>query len=138
MNLDKITTFQEKREQESTSNANMTQITDTQNVLRNKFEKACMNRFNHEQEVNQALKPLTSIPSPSSLTSISISDLDSRENVFSLRKLSTTSNKFQSIGKNDLCERLRVLLNSQIADNVNHTQEINSIIIKLRELGILI
>lgn len=39
---------------------------------------------------------------------------------------------------NELCERLRLLLASQSAGNTNHTQEINSIVEELRELGLII
>lgn len=38
---------------------------------------------------------------------------------------------------NELCERLRLLLASRAAGNTNHSQEINSIIAELRELGII-
>lgn len=38
---------------------------------------------------------------------------------------------------NELCERLRLLIASRSAGNSNHSQEINSIISELRELGVI-
>lgn len=38
---------------------------------------------------------------------------------------------------NELCERLRLLVSSKAAGNTNHTQEINSIVEELRELGLI-
>lgn len=38
---------------------------------------------------------------------------------------------------NELCDRLRLLISSKFAGNTNHTQEINSIVQELRELGLV-
>lgn len=38
---------------------------------------------------------------------------------------------------NELCDRLRLLVSSKLAGNSNHTQEINSIVRQLRELGLI-
>lgn len=38
---------------------------------------------------------------------------------------------------NELCDRLRLLVSSKAAGNSNHTQEINSIVSELRELGLI-
>lgn len=38
---------------------------------------------------------------------------------------------------NELCARLRLLVSSQLAGNTNHSQEINSIVQEIRELGLI-
>lgn len=112
---------QEKTEHESMSNANDTtsKISITQSVIRKKFQKACMNRIEREHDVNQALKPLIANSQTSSST-IAIE----------------TNNEMQN-DPNELCVKLRSLINSSIAKNMDHTHEINSIIAKLHELEIL-
>lgn len=119
MNLNNSTSFQEKQS-ESMSNEIALKITDTRNAIMNKFKMAYMNRLEREHELNQSMKPLTTPP------------------------LSATSNhantKTESMQNdpNKICIRLKVLLNSKNMDNMQHTQEINSIISKLRELEIII
>lgn len=38
---------------------------------------------------------------------------------------------------NEICDRLRLLISSKLAGNTSHTQEINSIVQELRELGLI-
>lgn len=142
MNLDKSAALQEKKEQITTSNWNMKQINYVQNVIRNKFKKACKNRLEHEYSANQAMKPLTA-------KTMSIkNDLPSRANIVSRQSGAKHKIKSRIIRKNDekmhalnpnaLCDKLRLLKNSPIAGNGHHTREINHIIAKLRELEIIV
>lgn len=112
MELNKYTVNEEKTEQGSMLNTISSQIVNTQKAIRNKFEKSCMNRLEHEHDVIQAMKPLVSI-----------------------RSSSLTSTPIPNENPNELCNRLRVLLD---ADDLKHADEINLIVMKLRELEILI
>lgn len=103
---------------------NTSKLNTTQKVIRNKFEKAYKNRLKHEHDVNQAMKTLTS--SPSTLTTNYTIDT---------RSIGITEE--MQYDPNDLCLRLKFLLNSKSADNVHHTREISSIITKLREAKII-
>lgn len=95
-------------------------IADTQKVIKNKFVKAYTNRVDHENDVNETMKPLTC----SHRTTTS-----KPNNKNSLLKINDT---------NELCNRLQKLINSQISRNVNYSQEIEMIISKLHELGIIV
>lgn len=98
----------------------------TQNVIRDKFEKAYTNRLEHEHDVNQVFKPLATPPStPSSMN-------------HAIKTGSVGTKEEMQYDPNELCERLRLLASSQIAGDVNHAQETNSIIVKLRELKIIV
>lgn len=106
------------------------QMCDTQNVIRNKFQKACMNRIDHENKQNQAMEPLhieSSNNEKSSTTTTLIA-----------KQVDCVNEEKEPDDPNELCNRLRLLINSQIADNVNHMHEINSIVAKLAELEILV
>lgn len=117
MKNNKTNTPQEKTEHESVLDASDTtsKISIAQNVIRNKFEKACMNRIEHERDVNQSLKPI-------------IAD--------SLLTTTSANNEMQN-DPNKLCVQLRLLINSSIATNADHTHEITTIIAKLRDLEII-
>lgn len=131
MNLDKSAALQEKKEQITTANVNMKQINYVQNVIRNKFKKACKNRLDHEYSANQAMKPLIT-------TTKSIkNDSPSRENIVS--RQSDAKYKIKSrMNPNALCDKLRFLLQSQFTGNRQHAHEINSLFAKLREQNIIV
>lgn len=93
-------------------------ISATQNVIRKKFVKTYSNRIDHENNVNQSIKPLTCSRSTSK-----------KCNKNSLLKVNNI---------NMLCNRLQKHINSQISTNVNYRQEIRAIISTLRELGIVV
>lgn len=153
MDLDKSTTLQEEGEVDSISNANLLKTFDTQNIIRNKFKKACTNRLERENDANQAMRPLTEISTLAPLSN----DLEYKDNEFSSHNSSKSqiikaihqprlaANKSRSAREkekehdpNELCNRLRLLVTAQIAGNVNKMQEINSIIAELRDLGIIV
>lgn len=146
MEHDESTAIQEKMDQDSGL-----KLTATQNVIRNKFKRAYSNRLEHEHDVSQAIKPITTTD-----------ELESKEDEISLQYLPEASSKpgtqhtakniskqplkFRLIGSseekqqnpNGLCERLRYLLSLQIRGNMNHTWEINSIINELHKQKIII
>lgn len=103
---------------------NVSKFNTTQNVIRNKFEKAYTNRLEHEHDVNQAMKSLTATPStPTTNYAIETRSIEIKEET--------------QYDPNELCLRLKLLLNSKFADNVHHTHEISSIITKLRKAEII-
>lgn len=114
-------------------------LTTTQNVIRNKFEQAYTNRLEHEHNVNRVMNSLTSDSKckEHDFPSQHLSKSSTRKNLQQLQ-LTTESYPIHSNDPNDLCTSLRKLLSSQIADNVNRTHEINSIIDQLREHEIII
>lgn len=99
------------------SNEIASKISDTRNVITNKFKMAHINRLEREHELNQSMKPLT--------TPLSTSN---------------HANKTEPVQNdpNKICIRLKLLTNSRNMGNMQHTQEIDSIITKLRELKIII
>lgn len=124
-------------------------LTATQNVIRNKFEKAYTNRLVNKHDVNHAMKSLTARRLSSSTT-----DLESENNDSSLHNLSkttTTNNSSQlhlvtkinteekNHDPNTLCAILRILLTSspKVGD-MNCMRQINTILDELRELEIII
>lgn len=118
MNINKCRTFQGNMSHEPDS---LAKISATQTVIKNKFVKAYTNRIEHENDVNETMKPLTC----------------SRQRRSTSKK--TNKNSLLNINDiNELCNRLQKLINSQISRNVNYSQEIKMIISKLRELGIIV
>lgn len=116
------------------TNENISQFADTQNVIRNKFEKACMNRHVREQDVHQAMKPLASICQ-------STPDIQQQNSAAAAQNNSNQANKTGLDGTNEpneLCDKLKQLISSMVVGDVNHAQEINAIIMKLREQEILL
>lgn len=121
----------------------------TRNIIRNKFEKAYANRIEREKDVNLAMKPLTA--AHSSAPASSTGKLDIRKEDLSVRHRvkspSKQSKQHQSLSaktrhtrftdSNNLCDRLRLLLTSQLSGNTHHTVGINAIVAKLREQKIL-
>lgn len=145
------------------SNEIVTKIAATQSVIKNKFEKACANRLEHERDVNQMMQPLTAAATKTFSSPTIINDSASQKDDFSLRNLSNSKNAAQQLrlatksyssynnksanmfemyfdNPNKLCNRLRLLVTSRIEDNeiTYRTKEIRSIIAKLQALGILI
>lgn len=132
MGIDKSTSLQEKTDEISRSNAIMMKLAVTQNVIRKKFEKACMNRLEQENDVKQAMKPhMESLNDATSLSiakqSQPITNYKKLQEIRSVQYIKNTNNP------NELCNRLRM-----IAGDVKHVEERNAIIMKLRELEILL
>lgn len=131
-------------------------LTATQNVIRDKFEKAYTNRVEHEQDVNRVMNSLT--------TSTITDESESRNNDFSLRDLSKTTtndtpqlrlsnrrysnqsikprsiktNREKHHNPNELCDNLRMLLASLLTGDTNSMQFINAILDELRDLNIIV
>lgn len=128
---------------------NELKFTTTQNIIKNKFEKAYMKRLENEDDVDNALQSLTK-------DNLSLSSSSLTEDVdFSLPKLSkrTTKNSSQVHLKdvsereqrdpNALCDTLRILLvtTPSVDDDITikiHMQKINDILNELREIKIII
>lgn len=122
VNHGKSTELQEKKEEDSSSKSFNKKITDAKNTIRKKFKKAYMNRLESECEVNRAINPLTR----------------TKRNKFSLPGASAAQ-KIETSDPNVLCTRLRVLLAaSKTSNEVQRTDEMNAIINRLHELGLLI
>lgn len=96
-------------------NAFKLKIADTQNIIRNKFTKACANRLECERSTNQAMQQQTSA-----------------------KIYSNKSRKIETNDPNYLCTRLRVLLTIPNMDEVQHAAEVNAIISHLHASGILL
>lgn len=115
-------------------------LTATQNIIRNKFEKAYTNRVDHEHDVNRTMNYLTS----STITD----DLEAKNKKNSLRDLSKTTgndtpqlrllNKKKHRDPNVLCDNLRMLLTPLFAGDTNSMQLINDILNELRDLNIIV
>lgn len=146
------------------TNAIMSKISATQNVMKNKFEKAYTNRMNREQNLSPVSEQLNVLPSTlmneteSSKEDVSLRSLFESKNKAHQLRLAKKSYSNQAIqprsnamklvdseniirkysdDPNKLSDRLRFLLTSQIA-GVNHTEEINTIISKLHNLNIIV
>lgn len=134
----------------------MSKLSATQNIIRNKFEKVYTNRLEHEQDVEQALKPLTAnasttvIQQPQQQQQHITYDLDLKNNLAKTinstpqLRLSNKSYlkhpaKSKSIKKhcdpNELCDNLRMLLSTPFAVDMN---SINAILGELRNLEIIV
>lgn len=153
MSPDKKTTIRKKTEHNSTANANMVQIVEhTQNIIKNKFKKACMNRLKKEEDEKMFMQPLAAIAA----SSVRSNDVKSKEEDYSLSKApskqrkqeehSTTAASKQRIkcgileksSPNDLCNRLKLLVASQLASKIDNMEEINMIIAQLNDLDIFV
>lgn len=132
MKTDNSNTIQEKIERMSDSNESTAKLTAIQNVIRNKFKKAHLNRLERENDVNHTLNKSKQHSSAikSSLTTMipAIKTIKAGRNI----------EMQYPIDPNDLCTQLRLLINASIAGKVNRTCEINSIIAKLHELEIIV
>lgn len=96
-------------------------------VIRNKFKKTFADRLVHEHNVIRAMKPLTSTISTLSSSSKVAADNHTFKNSL-----------LRTININKLCTRLKKLINSSIKINASCNDEIKTIIIKLREHGIIV
>lgn len=148
MTHEKSAAHQEKTEQESRSSEIRSKLSVTQNVIRNKFEKACKNRLEHEHDAKQAMEPFTQ----NQPLEIKTGDLQFKDNEYSIHDLSNTTTKNSTLqlclppkkkyekhcNSNELCDDLRILLSSLINGNGNCMQEINRIIEELHEQEIII
>lgn len=95
----------------------VSEIFKTQCIIRNKFTEAYTNRLESERNVNQTLQPLVKK---------------------TVKHVDSANEENSSVDLNDLCKRLRLLISTQIASKVDHTEEINTIITKLHDLEILL
>lgn len=126
MSINKSTAFQEKVEPDQN---NISKLITTQSVIRNKFKKAYANRLGCEHDQIQVMKPLTITP-PSTMASTSTA-----------KAPQTCKNSLSETNDiNVLCNRLEKLMNLRIKNknDVNCNQEIKCVIMKLRELGIIV
>lgn len=96
----------------------------TRNIIKNKFKKARKQRLEHENDAAQAIAPLSTIMKPAVVVGGGSSS-------FAL----SVKNQCEP---NALCNKLRQLINSQIAGDVNCTPEILHIIADLRKNEILL
>lgn len=136
MFLNKSTTLQEKTKHNGRAKI-MSQFVNTQNIIRNKFEKAYMNRIKHEQPLLMN----------SSIDGASLSTTKQSRAMKITAKVSDSKNYKKDLetsvlyinNPNELCERLRILLSTMHADdNAKHVEEIHNIIMKLNELDLLV
>lgn len=125
--------------------ASVSKLTATQNIIRNKFEKAHKIRLENEHDVNRAMKPHTA-----SITS----GLESKNNDPRIVSKTTTNHSPQlhlatescsnhviktNDDPNTLCDILRTLLaSSQNVDKIECMRQINAILDELRDLEIII
>lgn len=142
----------DKTESASKSKMLASKLFTTQNIIKKKFKKARMNRVQQENDMNYTMKRLT--PLPCTIASAISSDSQTKElditaRNHSLKKIISknrlaSKTKLMRTGKtkeyniNALCERLRLLLSSQIANNTINTHEINTILRKLHDLEIFV
>lgn len=134
MMLNKSTDYQEKPDDNSIES----KIFTTRNVIKNKFEKVRMSRIELEAEAARTMK-LNNIH-PNVITSDSALSCDSqpKEISFAHPKQNMQLNEETNCIINALCKRLRLLISSPLSNTVNRTQEMNSILDKLRALDILV
>lgn len=99
----------------------------TRNIIKNKFKKARKQRLEHENDAVQAITPLLTIMKPV----VGGSGSSSSSSSFAL----SVKNQCEP---NVLCNKLRQLINSQIAGDENCTPEIMRIITDLRNHEILL
>lgn len=154
MKPEKSGSLQVKKMEKTGSNEIISKISATQNVLKNKFSKAIANRLEHEKNLNQTMQPhlaTTSLKNESeSLHDNSLRNLSNnsknKTQQFRLATKSYLNHAIQSRpmitakhgdNANELCDRLRLLLTSMIAGDVEQAEEINVIIMKLRRQGII-
>lgn len=98
----------------------LAKLTATQKVIKNKFIEAYTSRVEHENDVNELIKPFSHIS----------------------HTISKQRNKNSLLKNNDLnllCNRLQTLINSQqISTNADNKHEMKMIISKLRELDVIV
>lgn len=95
-----------------------------QNIIKEKFSKAFANRIINENNLNHVKQPLL----------MRISDDVSSLPVASSLNVPETS----IIKPNDICNRLRIVVSKMIAGEVQHEGEMKNIIMRLRELEIIV
>lgn len=142
----------EKSLQEKTE-SNEEKFADTQNILKSKFSKAYAFRVENEKNLNKTLQPLFTELSddaiPISIANDSQSMLSKEVNVSKYHKKGLESSTLHSRiadfshqflnDPNVLCDRLRILLSSTVILPDNQSvEEINAIIMQLREQGIIV
>lgn len=127
---------------------NLLKITETQNKIRNKYEKACKNRIENEHAEKQTMEPLAAFAISTTAAEKDKSQITekadhstvnsvSKKNYKAKMKKKKKKNKEEKIDPNILCARLSTLITDEIRNNANHKREKNSILKKLRELNII-
>lgn len=99
----------------------------TQNIIRNKFKKTYSERLVHERNVIRAMKPLTATVAPLSTSS----KVPGSKHAFKI-------NSLRAININDLCTRMKKLVNSTNKNSDACNEDIKTIITKLREHEIIV
>lgn len=148
MSVENSTTLQEKNE----SNEITTKLAATQKAIKNKFSRACAIRLENENNLNHAMQPhqmKTSIEATSQAftkehestptTKFVDGSVHKKDQETSIQYIENGNNTRKSFNNpNELCERLRILLSTMFEGDVNYVEEINAIIMKLREQEILL
>lgn len=86
------TKMNQEKTEGNRSNEIMSKLLDTQNVMKNKFEKAYINRLEREHNINEAMQPLLITSSNEDTSPSSINETDSQQES-SLRNLAISKNK---------------------------------------------
>lgn len=126
----------EKKTEENKSNAIITKLIATQNVMKNKFKKAYANRLEGESNLEQSMIPITALTSNEADSSKTVQN-DSLRHSSTTKSYLSLKNPIDNTADeaNELCDRLRLLLSD---NHMNNEEEINIIIRKLHELDILV
>lgn len=112
------------------SNENNTKFIATQNIIKNKYCKAYANRLEHENELKHTIQPIHMVSTNDASTTHSRPMSTTKEIVVDINAENSNPNK--------LCEKMRLLLSPMNACDLAHVEEINSIIVKLREQEIIV
>lgn len=104
-----------------------------QKIIKNKFKEAYANRIEHEN--NQVMQPIPMVSSNDAISQTIAKQ--SRPMTTTTNKVHDSKNCMSFNNVNELCNRLRILL-SITANEPKDNEEMNRIIIKLRELEILV
>lgn len=148
MSDDNSTSIQEKKNE-----PNEIKMMEAQNIIKKKFGKAYANRLEQENDLIQAVHPLQTdssndatslsiIKQPRTLTLIRDADInnnnckqDHETSVQYIKNANIIRKSF--INPNEMCDRLRKIFSLMTVGETEYVEEMNAIIMKLRELEIL-
>lgn len=122
--------LQEKNE----SNEITKKFIQTQNIIKKKFSKAYANRLENENNLNHVMQPI--LLETSNETDISLSTAKQVGPMSTKQFVNINSKSFND--PNELCDRLRQILSSLTVYDERYIDEMNAIIMKLRELDLLL
>lgn len=136
MEHDKSFECSEKKETDNGTIAS--KVYNAQNVIKNKYKKARMDRIEREHDSLRSIEPIKA--NSNTVASHLSNDLASKQINFSLPRQSKQSTSVQTNENvvNKLCVRLQLLLATPFASSDNHTREMNSILNELRALDIIV